>query len=222
MSQPVANCPSCGAPVQFRWSSAVQTVCPFCRSVLVRDDLDLKKVGQVADLPPDPSPISLWTEGTYRGKTFQVLGRIIYEWEGGGWNEWHIVFSDGASGWLSDAQLQYAVSFLVDLRTLNPGALSPAVALPQAAEMRRGKELTFNQIDYEVATITRASYKGVEGELPFPFSGKSDMLFADLRTEGRAFGTVDYSEGAPLLFLGEWVEFEELGLKNLKQFEGWS
>jgi hypothetical protein len=212
VSQPVANCPSCGAPVQFRWSSAVQTVCPFCHSILVRDDLNLKNVGKVADLPPDPSPISLLTEGTYRGKSFQVLGRIIYAWEDGGWNEWHIVFSDGSSGWLSDAQLQYAVSFVV-----NPGK-----PLPAAAEVRRGTEVEFNQINYEVATITRASYKGVEGELPFPFYGKSDMLFADLKTAGKAFGTLDYSDSQPLLFLGEWVDFEDLHLKNLRQFEGWT
>jgi hypothetical protein len=212
MSQPVANCPSCGAPVQFRWSSAVQTVCPFCRSILVRDDLDLKKVGQVADLPPDPSPISLWTEGTYRGKTFQVLGRILYQWEDGGWNEWHLVFSDGSSGWLSDAQLQYAVSFLVE----------PGIELPTAAQIRRGKQLTLHQTDYAVATVTHAGYKGIEGELPFPFYGKSGMVFADLRTPGRAFGTIDYSDAKPALFLGEWVEFEELQLKNLRQFEGWT
>jgi hypothetical protein len=212
MSQPLANCPSCGAPVQFRWSSAAQTVCTFCHSILVRDDLDLKNVGKVADLPPDPSPISLWTEGTYRGKPFQVLGRIIYAWENGGWNEWHIVFSDGSSGWLSDAQMQYAVSFLVN----------QATPLPGPAEVSRGAHFTFDQIDYEVATRTRASYKGVEGELPFPFYGKSDMLFADLKTAGRAFGTLDYSDPTPLLFLGEWVEFEELQLKNLRQFEGWS
>jgi hypothetical protein len=212
VSQPVANCPSCGAPVQFRWSSAVQTVCPFCHSILVRDDLNLKNVGKVADLPPDPSPISLLTEGTYRGKSFQVLGRIIYAWEDGGWNEWHIVFSDGSSGWMSDAQLQYAVSFVV-----NPGK-----PLPAAAEVRRGTEVEFNQINYEVATITRASYKGVEGELPFPFYGKSDMLFADLKTAGKAFGTLDYSDSQPLLFLGEWMDFEDLHLKNLRQFEGWT
>lgn len=212
MSQPAANCPSCGAPVQFRWSSAVQTVCPFCHSILVRVDLDLKKVGQVADLPPDPSPISLWTEGTYRGKTFQVLGRIIYEWEDGGWNEWHLVFSDGSSGWLSDAQLQYAVSFLVN----------PPPALPASNEVSRGRQYTFNNVTYEVATRTRASYKGIEGELPFPFYGKSDMLFADLRTAGREFGTLDYSDPVPVLYLGEWVEFEDLQLKHLRQFEGWS
>lgn len=212
MSQPQANCPSCGAPVTFRWSSAVQTVCPFCHSILVRDDLILKNVGEVADLPPDPSPICLLTEGTYRGKSFQVIGRILYEWEGGGWNEWHIVFSDGTSGWLSDAQLQYAVSFLVN----------PPPPLPSASAVFRGSHLDVNQVHYEVATITTAAYRGMEGELPFPFYGKTNMRFADLRSGGRAFGTLDYSDEAPALFLGEWVEFEELGLKNLRQFEGWT
>src|ERR1700678_268899 len=171
MSSPQANCPSCGAPVKFLWSSAVQTVCPFCHSILIRTDLDLKKVGTVADLPPDPSPIQLLTSGTYNNKNFDVIGRIIYEYEQGGWNEWHIVFSDGVSGWLSDAQLQYAVSFLI-----------PGTALPAEGEVFRGKHFNFSNIDFEVSTMTMAAYKGVEGELPFPFYGKTNMLFADLRT----------------------------------------
>ncbi len=216
MSTPASNCPSCGAPVQFRWSSAAQIVCPFCHSILVRTDLDLQKVGTVADLPPDPSPIQLLTEGTFRGKQFQVLGRIIYEYEQGGWNEWHIVFSDGTSGWLSDAQLQYAVSFLAP-----PGTAIPARA-SDPNHLEYGKDLKVNNIDFTVATITRASYKGMEGELPFPFYGKTNMVFADLRTTGTAFGTIDYSEAPPLLFLGEWVDYDDLKLKNVRQFEGWA
>lgn len=212
MSQPAGNCPSCGAPVQFRWSSAVQTVCPYCHSILVRDDVALHNVGVVADLPPDPSPICLMTEGVYRGRPFWVLGRILYEYESGGWNEWHIVFQDGVSGWLSDAQLQYAVSFRID----------PRPPMPPFPELFRGKHLTLNQADYEISTITRARYKGMEGELPFTFYGKEEMAFVDLRTSGRAFGTIDFSEELPLLFLGEWVNFEELQLKNLRQFEGWA
>lgn len=211
MSQPQAPCPSCGAPVQFRWSSAVQAVCPFCKSLLVRDGLDLKNMGVVGDLPPDPSPICLWTEGNYKGNTFQVLGRLVYEWENGGWNEWHIVFSDGRSGWLSDAQLQYAVSFLS-----NPGR-----HLPPASQMSRGTTIRFSNVEYEVATVTMATYKGTEGELPFSYFGRQAMMFADLRTNGRAFGTIDYGDDPPLLYLGEWVEFEELQLKNLRRFEGW-
>ncbi len=212
MSQPTSNCPSCGAPVQFRWSSSAQTVCPFCHSILVRNDLVLENVGKVADLPPDPSPIQLMTEGVYKGKKFEVLGRIIYEYDQGGWNEWHIVFSDGTSGWLSDAQLQYAISFLV----------ASTKELPPSSQMQHGNALKTNNIDFTVATITRASYKGMEGELPFPFYGKTNMVFADLRTTGPGFGTIDYSENPPLLFLGEWVEYDDLQLKNVRKFEGWS
>jgi hypothetical protein len=212
MSSPQANCPSCGAPVTFRWSSAAQTVCPFCHSILVRTDLTLQNVGKVADLPPDPSPIQLLTSGTYNNKKFDVLGRIIYEYEQGGWNEWHILFSDGTSGWLSDAQLQYAVSFLVQ-----------GVPLPPENQVTRGKHFTFSSIDFEVSTMTIATYKGVEGELPFPFYGKSDMLFADLRTRSDDFATLDYSdESAPVLFIGKTVPFEALQLKNVRQFEGWA
>ena len=35
-------------------------------------------------------------------------------------------------------------------------------------------------------------------------------------------GTIDYSEMPPLLFLGEWVDYDELQLKNVRKFEGWA
>jgi hypothetical protein len=35
------------------------------------------------------------------------------------------------------------------------------------------------------------------------------------------FATLDFSEQPCLLFLGKFVEFEELRLNNLKRFEGW-
>lgn len=211
MSQPTSNCPSCGAPVKFRWSSAVQTICPFCKTIVVRTDLELTNAGKVADLPPDPSPIQLLTEGTYKNKKFQVAGRLVYEYEQGGWNEWHIVFADGASGWLSDAQLQYAISFQVP----------QPPALPASDQICRGQQIILGNIPMEVATITRAKYKGFEGELPYPYYAIAETRFADLRSTGPAFATVDYSDHPPFLFLGEWVDFDALQLKNLRQFEGW-
>ena len=212
MSAPVSNCPKCGAPVQFRWSSAVQTTCEFCHSILVRTDLDLKKVGEVADLPPDSSPIQIGAEGVYQNKSFIAVGRIMYEYQQGGWNEWHIVFNDGTSGWLADAQLEYDLSWL-----------SPSQeALPGPGEAHRGQKFTWNAKDYHVTSITCARYKGVQGELPFEYWDKSECTFADLRTAGGEFATIDYSEQPPLLFLGRAVEFDDLHLKNLRTFEGWS
>jgi hypothetical protein len=69
--------------------------------------------------------------------------------------------------------------------------------------------------------VTAAKYRGFEGELPFPFYGIDETLFADLRSPGAQFGTIDYSEDEPMLFLGEWVSFDDLRLKNLREFEGW-
>src|SRR5260370_29933592 len=104
MTQPVANCPNCGAKIVFRWSSSVQTVCDFCKSILVRTDVDLKKVGQVADLPPDSSPIQINTEGKYGNKAFVVVGRILYEYDKSGWNECHFMMNYESTPSLSHAQ----------------------------------------------------------------------------------------------------------------------
>ena len=205
-----ANCPNCGAPVELRWQSAVQTTCPYCKSILVRRDVNLERVGVVADLPLDASPIQIATEGVYAGKTFTVVGRIIYEYEQGNWNEWHIVFSDGVSGWLSDAQLEYAVSFLRPSGNV----------LPQGI-VERGATFGWDNARYEVTVVTKAHYKGVEGELPFEYWDKKEAVFADLRTFDARFATIDYSQQPPVIYMGAAVDAEALKLTNLRQFEGW-
>jgi hypothetical protein len=189
----------------------VQTVCEYCRSVLVRHDLNLERVGQVADIPDNASPIQIGTEGVYAGKGFEVVGRIIYEYELGTWNEWHIVFNDSTSGWLSDAQLEFAVTVLAQ----------PAVALPDSPNAPRGYSFNWNGTQYEVTSVTQARYRGVQGELPFVYWDKAEVAFVDLRTTDARFATIDYSEAPPILFLGEAVEFDALRLKNLREFEGW-
>jgi hypothetical protein len=209
MTQPAANCPNCGAKITFHWSSSVQTVCEFCKSILIRTDLDLQKVGKVADLPPNSSPVQIGSEGMFGRRSFAVTGRIIYEYDQGNWNEWHLVTNDGKSGWLSDAQLNYAVTFPAQVQNL-------------PRECVVGEPYTWNGETYVASTITKAHYRGVEGELPFQYWDKSDVVFVDLMSPTEKFATIDYSEDPPLLFLGEWVDFEDLHLTNLRSFEGWS
>jgi len=208
MTQPVANCPNCGAKIVFRWSSSVQTVCEYCKSILVRTDIDLKKVGQVADLPPNSSPIQIGAEGIYNRQAFVAVGRIIYEYDLGTWNEWHLVLNNG-SAWLSDAQDDYVVTFAA------PGRKLPA-------ECKVGQHYTWDNTSYTVTTITKAHYRGVEGELPFQYWDKRDVVFVDLMSEGDKFATIDYGDDSPVLYLGESVDFDQLRLKNLRTFEGWS
>ena len=209
MPGPAASCPNCSAPVEFRWSSAVQTVCTHCRSVVVRRDVNLEAVGVVADLPLTGSPIQLGTRGRFDDDAFIVTGRIVYEYEHGSWNEWHLAFDDNSSGWLSDAQAEYAVSRLAK----NLGAL------PSADRLAVGQRFTWGDVAFQITSLTKARYRGVDGELPFEYWDKSEVLFADLRSGDDHFATIDYSETPPLLFLGASVRFDELALKDLRPAE---
>lgn len=212
MSPVSLNCPNCGAAVKFGYANSVQSVCTYCGSVLVRSDMALEKIGEISEVPNDASPIQIGTEGSYRGKGFYVIGRITYDYENGSWNEWHIAFSDGSNGWLSDAQLEYAISIV----------LPKPSDLPPEKQVRVGKRFNFGSESYEVTSITEANYRGVEGELPFQYWDKEVCTFADLRSYAGKFATIDFTEDPPLVFTGEFVSFDELRFKNLRQFEGWS
>jgi hypothetical protein len=200
-----ANCPNCGGSIEFRWAGAVQTTCPFCRSILVRHDLDLEKVGQVAEVPPVTSPIRIGAGGRFRDRVFEVVGRIVYEYERGAWSEWHLGFADGGSGWLSDAQGEYAVSFRNDKHG----------PLPPADQLQPGQQLNRGGTDFQVTTLTRAHYRAVEGELPFEYWDASDAVFVDLRAPDGRFSTLDYSDDEPALYDGEVVGWDNLHLWGL-------
>ena len=93
MSRPTSTCPNCGATIEFRWSGAVQTVCSHCRSVVVRHDVDLRRLGEVSELPADQLADSARHDRPLEDDAFTVIGRIVYEHDDGAWNEWHLVFA---------------------------------------------------------------------------------------------------------------------------------
>ncbi len=207
MTRPAGQCPSCGAPVEFRWADAVQTVCPYCSSVLVRHDVALERVGKVSVPPSADSRIQLGTTGEYRGRPFTVVGRIAYAWERGVWNEWHVVTGDGRSGWLAEADGELSMTVLA----------TPAPALPPAQQVAVGAEVEWGGARLQVTEVVSARYAGTEGDLPFAYWDKDEILFADLRSANGRVGTIDYSEAPPLLFAGERVDWDALKLTGLRE-----
>jgi uncharacterized protein DUF4178 len=206
-----ASCPSCGAKIAFRSAASVVAICDFCKSTLVRQDLNLENVGKMAELKADGSPLRLGAEGTYRQVHFAVAGRIQYRFDQGLWNEWHLVFDDMRSGWLGEARGTYAVSFRSEVTE----------PIPAFAELEVGKAVTFDRRVFEIADIQNAVCIGGEGELPFPVGAGYEAPVADLQGSGHSFGTIDYSEDPPLVFLGDYVEFDELELSGLRELDGW-
>lgn len=119
--------------------------------------------------------------------------------------------ADGTSAWLSDAQLDYAMTI----------AVAPKSPLPDQNDIRVGRTLFFGDHAYDVVTMTFASYLGTEGEMPFTTVGRESCLFADLHNDAGRLATIDYADSPPTLYLGEYCTFDDLQFKQLVQFEGW-
>jgi hypothetical protein len=207
-----ANCPSCGASISFQSTYSILAVCEHCNSTIVRHDLNVEDIGKMATLQVDASPIQIGTRGEYRGVSFSVVGRIQLRFDRGLWNEWHLMFGDGRSGWLGEAQGTYAVSFLEEVNA----------PLPGFEELKSRKKVVLQKRDFHVENVERARCIGGQGELPFRVAGGYDAPVADLVGEDGAFATIDYSEEHPLVFIGEYVEFDDLRLTNLREFDSWT
>lgn len=204
------KCPSCGGTVSFDSSIALLSVCPFCRSLVQRKDLDVESLGVSAQLQADGTPLQVGARGAYFEAPFEVAGRMQLKTPTGFWNEWFLLFADGRQGWLGEAQGTYAVSFKTEWKA------------PSRAELPLGGEVTIAGRAYTVRDVVTAKYLAAEGQLPFrpPLGESADA--ADLISEGGWFGTIDYSEDAPLTFTGRYQPFDALKLTGLKVIEGWA
>lgn len=205
------NCPSCGGKVRFQSSISLLAVCSYCRSQLIRDELDVKNLGKIADLHEDGSVVQLGARGQHRKTSFSVIGRVQMRFPEGYWNEWHLAMADGKQGWLGEAAGNYAVSFRSEDK----------LEAPAFGELKLGRILALGGASYEITDLRHAQYLSAEGELPFQPPLGQEAPLADLRGKGAAFATVDYSEDKPIVFTGEYVPFADLKLDGLKAVEGW-
>jgi len=201
-----ASCPSCGAPVVFKSASSVFAVCEYCQSTLVRHDQALEDIGKMAALVEDRSPLQLGSEGRYKGVHFALIGRIQIKYSQGTWNEWHLLFDDMRTGWLSEAGGEYVLTFMEQVRE----------PLPEFSALKIGQRLQVASRVWTVSNLENAECIAGQGELPFKVGAGYPVSAADLRNE-RHFATLDYSETPPLLFVGEAVDFKSLRMANLRE-----
>ncbi|PTX99659.1 hypothetical protein DB346_17695 [Verrucomicrobia bacterium LW23] len=212
-------CPSCGAPVPFQSAVSVFGVCPYCRSMVVRNDLNLELIGTKAFLPEDMSPLQLGTQGDYRGTPFTLAGRMTQTWSAGHWSEWFALMADGRHGWLAEAQGFYMISFPLELKEAppHPSALRPGVVLHLYGQ-------SFHVDDIKTSTCT-----AVEGELPFKPPYNEEKLSIDLvgttatqGNTGRAFASLEYTDEGARAYVGEYLDYEQFKFSFTREFEGWA
>lgn len=204
-----ARCPSCGAPVEFKSVASVLAVCDFCQSTLVRQGEELENLGKMAELLEDRSPLQRGAEGRWNGLHFGLIGRLQLKYDQGLWNEWHLLFDDGKSGWLSEAGGEYVLSQL----------LWTADAMPAFDSLKLGQRHLIDGRMFVVTNILTAECVAGEGELPFKVGAGYPAPVADLRDEQGGFATFDYSDDVskPLVFVGASVDFKSLAWANLRE-----
>lgn len=223
---PNLACPSCGADVRFSSSLSVSAVCPYCSTLVVRTDVDVKDMGKVAALPADMSPLQIGTEA-YDGDTpFTLIGRVRMAWTDGFWTEWFFAGADGRKGWLAEAQGTFAISYESEA----PLHGSTRSALVRALDMRTKlsnadagtRTLTFEGKPYALTDRKTAVCIGCEGELPVVAGPGRKSITLDFMGEPDEFVSVEASGETLRVFVGRYVEWNALRASHAREVEGWS
>ena len=201
------NCPSCGAGIGFRSERAPYTVCTSCQTMVVRKDIDVEAIGKIAECQPDGSAVQIGTQGSFQGRSFEVLGRIQLQYGAGFWNEWYLMYSDGRAGWLGEALGQFFLS----------EEMSDTSGLENFHDLRLGNEVSYQDKEWIVLDIKTVQLSSYEGELPFVMSQKGPFATIDLRNEEGEGLTVDFSDGQASVYKGHWAPYEKLSLTGLKR-----
>lgn len=205
-----APCPGCGAPVEFKSAQSTHAVCGYCQSTVVRSGEVLSRIGKMAELFDDHSPLQLMASGRIeldgQAQSFTLIGRLQFKSDAGRWTEWVAFLQDGTMASLGEDNGSYVFTRPVQVEQ----------AVPPAGGFRLGNNVTINGKAYSVAFSGEAALISAQGELPkLPELGQPfDMV--ELRSSDGEVLSIDYGRQPPQLERGRAVLLEDLKLQGLK------
>ena len=176
----------------------------------MRNGDKLARIGKMAELFDDFSPLQLQASGVFEGRSFTIVGRLQYKYAQGSWTEWYAVFADGNTGFLSEDNGAYV--FTLPLQAVR--------AMPAAESFRVGASTAFNGKSYSVASNQPVALLSAQGELPHvPVLGQS-FAMVELRSAGGEVLSIDYGPAltgqAAALSSGRAVLLPDLKLTGLR------
>ena len=201
-----APCPVCGAPVEFRSAQSSHAVCSFCRSTVVRSGETLARLGTMAEVFEDYSPLQLMATGRFQGQAFTLVGRLQYRTGSGSWAGWEAAFDDGRIGQLAEDKGSYVFSF--------PASLQREV--PAAEHLRLEATTAVGGQSFTVTANEQATLVSAQGELGrLPPLGQA-FAMVELRSADGEVLEIAYGSTPPQVSRGRAVRLEELQLAGLR------
>lgn len=201
-----AACPGCGAPVEFRSAQSTHAVCGYCRSTVVRDGDVLTRLGKMAELFDDHSPLQLNASGQWQGNGFTLVGRLQYQAGTGTWTEWEALLDDGRRASLAEDNGAYVFSLPAKMQR----------ELPTPDRFRVGATTAIAGKPFSIASNDAASLMSAQGELPrLPPLGQP-FAMVELRSADGEVLSIDYGAQPPAVSRGRAVMLDELKLTGLR------
>ena len=165
----------------------------------------LSRIGKMAEVFDDHSPLQLFATGKLNDRGFTLIGRLQFKTDDGTWAEWSAFFDDGQTGWLAEDNGAYVFAFPTD----NKGEL------PLAERFVVGANTAMNGRPFSVAAKQQTMLVSAQGELPkLPPLGEK-FTVVELRGDNAVL-SIDYGTSPPGVSLGTAVQLDDLQLKGLK------
>jgi hypothetical protein len=217
---------------------------------VVRSGEKLERIGKMAELFDDFSPIQMLATGVYDKRAFSVVGRLQYAWTEGKWSEWHCAFDGDSHAGSFTSSVQSAVpSQALDFEATQPetsphtqfstGWLSEdngqfvfmrqvtvPVAPPQPDRLRIGATTAIDGVSFQVTANRPVHLHSAAGELPKLPPLNLPFQIVELRNERGQVASVEYipqSDSAePLVrvYMGHGVKLSELTMRGLRDDAG--
>jgi hypothetical protein len=166
----------------------------------------LSRIGKMAELFDDHSPLQLQASGTWNGKAFTLVGRLQYKSAEGSWTEWHALLLDGTTAYLSEDNGAYVFTTTTPVQR----------DMPAAERFRVGATTAINGVSFSVASNAQVALISAQGELPrLPALGAS-FAMVELRNAQGEVLSVDYSTQPPMVSMGKSVLLDDLKLSGLR------
>lgn len=200
MSFQTLNCPSCGAELELQYRHSKMVVCKYCGQTSYINAGLADPAGEKILLADYGSLLSVGKRAKLKGKLFQVLGRLRFEYEDGFWDEWLIWF-DGqefTDFWLQEDEGEFT---LFSRKTLSGRA-------PDFHNVKVATIIDLNRSRVFVMEKNQATINGGEGELSFRVVAGEKVAYIDGIAEGKPV-SLEYMPGETVFNTGEVITLSD-------------
>ncbi|MCS6800806.1 MAG: DUF4178 domain-containing protein [Chloroflexota bacterium] len=185
------SCPRCGASLEVLNARRTKTlVCRSCGSQLDLTDPALQVVANLTNVRATPrTPISLGMWGQFRGKQWQVIGRVRYREEGAFWDEWLLMTEEGELLWLTEGEEGFTL-------------YDPIVPREPTDPETVGLTLTLDGTRYPVRARGIGTIDYLEGELTWKATRGDQVRYLDAQL-GQTKAAIEWTPSEIEFFRGE-------------------